>query len=224
MKSPISMSAEVRWFFGGEIPENVEKWFKSSKLRTKSKKRTDTYLVYPNAKSCGVKFRKSKFEIKSLVKDIGNRDFGAKARGAIRIWEKWSTKVESIGQFKQEVTEDESIWIKVKKKRITRKFSADNGRIREIDALGKDGFPDNGCNAELTRVEIHQRPYWTLALGSFGEKDSLVNNLIETVKILLSESECPFTSSSESLEVSLSEEECHSYPSFLALHKNNDKC
>jgi hypothetical protein len=220
MKSPITMSAEVRWFFSGEIPKIVEKWFKSSKLRTKPERRTDTYLIYPNAKSCGVKFRKSKFEIKSLAKDIGNHDFGANARGAIRIWEKWSTKGESISQFKQEVTEDETIWIKVKKKRITRKYSADSNQIREVDASGKKGFPDNGCNTELTRVEIHQKPYWSLAFGSFGKEDTLIDNLLETGRILLSEGECPFASLSESLEVSLSEENCHSYPSFLALHKN----
>lgn len=224
MSASISLSAEVRWFFNGEIPQKIEKWFKSSKLRSKSKKRTDTYLTYPNSKSCGVKFRKSKFEIKSLVKDIGNQNFVAKARGAVRIWEKWSTKGESISPFKQEVTEDETIWVDVKKKRIIRKFSADSGQIREIDASGKDGFPDNGCNVELTRVEIHQRPYWSLAFGSFGEEDTLIDNLKETVRILLSERDCPFTSLSESLEVSLSEEECHSYPSFLALHRNDHKC
>jgi len=223
MNSPFSLSAEVRWFFDGEIPKNVQKWFKSSKLRTKPERRTDTYLVYPNAKSCGVKFRKSKFEIKSLVKDIGNRDFEAKACGAIRIWEKWSTKGESIGQFKQEVTVDEVIWVDVKKKRIIRKFSADGGQIREIDASGKEGFPDNGCNVELTRVEIHQRPYWSLAFGSFGEEDTLVDNLTETVRILLSEKDCPFRNLSESLEFSPSEDKCHSYPSFLALHRNDHK-
>jgi hypothetical protein len=223
MKSPISLSAEVRWFFNGAIPTIVKKWFKSSPLRSNPEKRTDTYLIFPKAKSCGVKFRNSKFEIKSLVEDRGNRNFAAKARGAIRIWEKWSTKGESIVQLKQEATLNKAIWVDVKKKRIIRKFSADSSQIREVDASDKKGFPDNGCNVELTRVKIHQNPYWSLAFGAFGKEDTLIDNLSKTVRILLSEKECPFTSLCESSEISLSEEKCHSYPSFLMLHRNANK-
>jgi hypothetical protein len=219
MKSSITLSAEVRWFFDGEIPLTIENWFNASKLRAEPEERADTYLIYPNAESCGVKFRDNKFEVKSLVKDLGRQEFAGRAHGVVGLWEKWSTKGGPITQFRRGVTEDATIWIDVKKERVVRKYSADGRSIKEVDASGRDGFPDNGCNAELTRIEIRQKPYWSLAFDSFGEKDSLVDSLVQTARILLSESECPFTRSGERLGGSLSDQTSHSYPSFLALHK-----
>jgi hypothetical protein len=218
MRPPISTSAEVRWFFEGDIPQAVGKWFKASKLRAAAEKRTDTYLIYPNATSCGVKFRENKFEIKVLAEDLGVKKLAANVVGAVEIWEKWSTKGKSIDQFRQEVTGDAAIWLAVKKKRITRKYSADGASIKEVDASGRDGFADDGCNVELTRVKIHQNTYWSIAFDSFGEGeiDSLVDNLVRTVGIVLSESECPLSNPSESLGIWLSDEKSHSYPSFLA--------
>jgi hypothetical protein len=182
MRSPISTSAEVRWFFDGDIPQTVGEWFKASKLRAAAEKRTDTYLIYPIATSCGVKFR-------------------------------------------QEVTGDAAIWLDVKKKRVTRKYSVDGASIKEVDASSRDGVGDNGCNVELTTVKIDKDTYWSLAFDSFGEGevDNLVDNLVRTVGIVLSESECPLANPSESLEISLCDEKSHSYPSFLAAGRTGHK-
>jgi len=223
MKNSNSLSAEVRWFFDGEIPNNVKSWFNASQLKNESKERLDTYLIYPNAKSCGVKFRGKKFEIKSLAKELGGRDFEGKAEGVIEVWEKWSTKGGSISAFKKEVTKGKAIWLDVKKQRIIRKFSADTGSIEEVDASKKENYPNNGCNVELTRIEIHKKSCWSLAFSAFGEQERLIDYLLETLRKLLSEEECPFTSSDESLEVSLSESRSQSYPGFLAKYQAKRK-
>jgi hypothetical protein len=225
MRPPISTSAEVRWFSDGDIPQAVGKWFKASKLRAAAEKRTDTYLIYPNATSCGVKFRENKFEIKVLAQDLGIKKLAANVVGAVEIWEKWSTKGKSIDQFRQEVTGYAAIWVDVKKKRITRKYLADGTSIREVDASDKDASANNGCNVELTRVKIHQNTYWSVAFDSFGEGgiDSLVDNLVRTVGIVLSESECPLANPNKSLGISLSDDKSHSYPSFLAADRTGHK-
>ena len=225
MRSLISTSAEVRWFFDGDIPQTVGEWFKASKLRAAAEKRTDTYLIYPIATSCGVKFRENKFEIKVLAQDIGVKKLAPNVVGVVEIWEKWSTKGKAIGQFRQEVTGDAAIWLDVKKKRVTRKYSVDGASIKEVDASSRDGVGDNGCNVELTTVKIDKDTYWSLAFDSFGEGevDNLVDNLVRTVGIVLSESECPLANPSESLEISLCDEKSHSYPSFLAAGRTGHK-
>jgi len=220
MKSSFSLSAELRWFINEDIPVEVKKWFNASKLKKESKERTDTYLIYPKVKTCGVKFRNNKFEIKTLVEDLGLQEYSPNVKGHAGIWEKWSTKDELIKTFKQKVAEGEADWIAVKKKRVTRKFSVDKTSIKEVDDPQRN--LDNGCNVELTKIEIDKKKYWSLAFDSFSEKDDLSevkDNLKRTVDKLLSESDCPFTSKDASLLKLLSKEKSYSYPGFLAQFK-----
>jgi hypothetical protein len=216
MKSSTSLSAEIRWFIEGKIPEDVKKWFYASRLKEKEEEeRTDTYLIYLRAKSCGVKFRNSKFEIKTLVEDLGFRKYGSNVEGKAGIWEKLSIKGELVKTFKQKVTEGEVKWVEVKKQRVIRKYSIDKAKVEEVNAILK--HPPNGCNVELTKIEINEVPHWTFAFDSFSEEYALLkDNLTRTINKLLTETDCPFIDKGPDSNNILSGEKSQSYPDFLS--------
>jgi len=62
------LSAELRWFISGKLPAQIVDRFGESEFADQQLPRTDTYLVFPNAQTVGVKVREGNFEVKTLVK------------------------------------------------------------------------------------------------------------------------------------------------------------
>ncbi len=200
------LTAEIRWFMRGEVPPEFQDWFNRSKYKQGFGTRTDTYLVYPNAETVGVKFREHRFEIKSFVKTIDQLCIRDHIIGNIEIWEKWSMAGNAVAQLLKGVDQDRSVWIEVKKTRTIRKYSTDGEEVVEIDSSGKQGFPDDGCFVELTEIIINNNRYWSVGFEAFSEKKTLVDNLLQTVAFFFESAE---------VEITLSEEDSYSYPTLL---------
>jgi hypothetical protein len=162
----IPTSAEVRWFFEGSLLPGVNEWFSVGHLLSKSESRDDQYLVFPASTSVGVKFRDGNLEIKPLVKTLGVREFPASVAGHVQVWEKWSYGDKEskplLLQLQQMLTKDTKVWITVKKERRLRKYSMDTDKVLEVNPELR---PRNGCNVELTKINLNGLSYWSVSLG-----------------------------------------------------------
>lgn len=198
------LTAEIRWFRKGDIPADLHSWFHKSKYIQRYGSRIDTYLLFPNAETVGVKFRENRFEIKSFVKKLDPVFITDHIRGIPEVWEKWSLAGNSVSWLFSEMGRDPSIWVDVKKSRTIIKYSADGEEILEMDASGTQGLPGDGCYAELTEVDINGKLFWTIGFEAFSKRKDIADNLIRTVR-------CFFNS----IEIHLPEEESFSYPTLL---------
>src|SRR3989442_14661424 len=81
-------TAEVRWFFEGPVPDEIEQWFCRSNLALKAAPREDHYLLFPAVLGLGLKMREGRVEVKSLIKTLGVRSFTADVAGNGQVWKK----------------------------------------------------------------------------------------------------------------------------------------
>ncbi len=91
------LSAEVRWFWEGRIPE-LTRWFGSGPFAPGGGEvRVDTYVVDPAQLELGVKSRGNKpgLELKVLVSERQSRGIG-QLRSATQIWTKVGSTVLSL--------------------------------------------------------------------------------------------------------------------------------
>src|SRR2546427_2690824 len=80
----MSTTAEVRWFFEGQVPDEIEQWFCRSNLALKAAPREDHYLLFPAVLGLGLKMREGRLEVKSLIKTLGVRSFTADVAGNVQ--------------------------------------------------------------------------------------------------------------------------------------------
>jgi hypothetical protein len=205
-ESPFCLSSEIRWFMGGDVPIEILDWYRRSHHKHRYPTRTDMYLLYPHAKTIGVKFREDKFEIKSFVRALDTLSIGDHIKGDIELWEKWSLAGYSVSQLFSEIRGDKTSWIDVTKTRTIRKYSTDGEVIHEMDALGRQGFPDDGCNVELTEITIKNKSYWSIGFEAFATRKDLKDNLLQTFVLLFE---------SYDIDFKLAEDDSFSYPTFL---------
>jgi hypothetical protein len=167
-------SAEIRYIFPGNPPADLFKIFIDSKLLSRQPSREDIYLQFPSSSTVGVKFREANFEIKPLVKSLGNFDINNKVSGNIQIWEKWSCSAQEVKTF-YDIAIKEDKWIKVRKERWIRKFI----NFPEIQEVLADSNPAKGCDVELTKILKQGKYYWSLAFETFGSSENPENILKE---------------------------------------------
>jgi hypothetical protein len=174
------LSAEVRWFWEGRIPE-MTRWFGSGPFAPGGGEvRVDTYLVDPAQVELGVKSRGNKpgLELKVLVSERQSRGIGP-LQSATQIWSKVSSTVLSLNGLPAMATH---------KRRWLRKFDTGGATVTEIE-LGEDerprasGLPDDGCNVELTEVWLEDptRVWTTLGFEAFGSFDRVERSLAATL-------------------------------------------
>jgi hypothetical protein len=174
------LSAEVRWFWEGRIPE-LARWFGSGPFAPGGGEvRVDTYVVDPAQLELGVKSRGNKpgLELKVLVSERQSRGIGP-LQSATQIWSKVSSTVLSLNGHPAMATH---------KRRWLRKFDTGAATVTEIE-LGEDerpkasGLPDDGCNVELTEVWLEDptRVWTTLGFEAFGSFDRVEHSLAATL-------------------------------------------
>jgi hypothetical protein len=199
------ISAELRWFWEGDCPDDVSQWFHRARPEPGGgETRQDVYLLASDdprqdqsAASdrvrIGIKKRGEKpgVEIKglvSIVKGSGTKPFG----DDVQLWCKWTF----IGDlnFQKVITTHKTRWL--------RKFDTGGKSVTEIP-LGPDEkplngakLPDQGCNLELTRVTVDRsrREWWTLGFEAFGQIDSAQKNLAQATAFATSASSPSTTS------------------------------
>jgi hypothetical protein len=173
-------SAEIRWFFRGEVPASVADWFGAG-LDLEVERRKDSYLVFEGSESVGVKLRDfddpkgGKFEVKAMIGAAETLAVAANVHGRSDTWSKWSFDVKQFGSWVEAITTGEPSWMTTSKQRRLRKFGLDTDEVIEMPVAER---PDNGCSAELVRLEVGPGDvWWTFGFESFGPRDRVRANL-----------------------------------------------
>jgi hypothetical protein len=173
------VTAEVRWFARGSIPQRVLNWFQDATESSKPpENRVDDYLLMPEVTSLGIKVRQGRIEIKLRKRKYGEIDLGRGVSGQLEQWQKWSLALEPVEQF----FKPGGNWIPVSKRRYLRKYAIVGES--EVHPLPLERFAESGCGVELTAVELFGNRWWTLAFESWGDEVSLTRNLIQTSEYL----------------------------------------
>lgn len=207
-------SAEVRWFFEGPVPDEIERWFCRGDLLARAEPREDHYLAFPASLGLNVKLREGRLEVKSLVKSLGARTVAADVAGNVEMWEKRIGGDAAVLEFERLRTSAPHLWIAARKARTLRTFSLDGDSIKEI-AAGKV-FLSDGCNVELTKIKVHESAYWSFAFEAFGDPARVEATLQTVAAQVLSDNHRPRlfktrTSSADSFSAANSS----SYPTWL---------
>lgn len=174
----MELSAELRLWWKGERPAEVERWFEAASAIAPGlpAERTDQYLDDPEKGELGFKLRGgARAEVKLRVAQRGAMGW----LGTVEIWAKASA---SALRFDGPILE-------VRKRRRLRMFVASSGGVEELEVgegerLRSGPAPVQGCNVEFTAVEVSGSRWWTLGLEAFGELDSVEDILKATVSAL----------------------------------------
>jgi len=175
-------SAEVRWFWPGNCPQQIHDWFFKTGLPPGGgRPRIDRYLPQPNTADIGLKERGDTpgLEFKGLVATRGIAALAAVA-SRVEIWCKWSCTIPGL------TSADE---VAVTKTRWLRQFDTSQPDRVEIplDAderpKANHTMPVQGCNVELTEVNMLGRSgmWWTLGFEAFGDFDAVPVNLTRAI-------------------------------------------
>ncbi len=194
-------TTEIRWFYPGEIPGEIEKWLTSLNGQfEKQPPRTDHYINVKGSNTLGIKIREGRFEVKEIQSSDEKILSVKNVKGFAEIWTKWSFDTVENKYHLNELIKGE--FIALKKTRALQKYIFDsNGNIES----GFDNFNSDGCNLELTKVIVNKTAWWTLGLETYGKSEFLEKNL-QTAFNHIFKSRFPF-----SLEKELS----FSYPEWI---------
>jgi hypothetical protein len=175
-------STEIRWFFEGKIPNNVNKILNETNLDV-SENRTDHYLLVQGCDNIGIKIRNSRLEIKRR-RDVRPYNISRlNINGHIERWDRWewNDKTAYIEVEQLIYRDDINPWIKVDKKRWQKKLNIRDNDLIQVPS--QEPYPDYAM--EITELKINGKLWWTIGLDSFTEQDcSFFDRLIETGPIL----------------------------------------
>ncbi|WP_235526439.1 hypothetical protein [Nostoc piscinale] len=76
---------EVRWFYPGTIPTEIEEWFPQN---CSPEKREDWYLYAPKCDYWGIKLRQERLEVKWRKAELGVLNVGELIEGRVEKWGK----------------------------------------------------------------------------------------------------------------------------------------
>ena len=155
----IKYSAELRWFFTGNMPGTVTDWIGMSLARG-GEHREDRYLLIPGCESSGVKARQGKFEIKSKVGDDRDLEPGPGLAGVSDCWAKWSQKTAWVKDCARD-------WLPVRKNRIQKKVDLGPDETAPAKPDGKEPV---GL-LEIVEIEVEGNPWWSLCCEAHGSLD-----------------------------------------------------
>ena len=181
-------TAEVRWFFEGPIPDEIEQWFCSS-LALDAAPREDHYLLFPAALCLGLKLREGWLEIKYLVESVGIHTFMADVIGTVQVWNKDAYGEPAVKEFERLQTSAPHLWIAVRKKRTLRRFSPEGTSIVEVPA--DRVFLRDGCNAEFTKITVDGLAYWSFNFEAYGNPVRVADYLHRVAMHVLKDNQRP---------------------------------
>jgi hypothetical protein len=172
------VSAELRWFWPNQCPRELERWFfDASPGAGGGQLQCHEYLRPQNEPELGIKKRGSKpgVELKGLVSILRYPELMFLAPYC-ELWCKWKSNAIDVPRTNSMATE---------KVRWIRKIDTSGPAALEIP-VGPDEAPLNGgllpkegCNLELTKVEIVgvSGRWWTFCFEAFGDIESAPKNL-----------------------------------------------
>lgn len=209
-------SCECRWFFEGDVDDEVVVWFRERRpwerscdlepLEWPERARVDRYLWIPNNHDVGIKWRgdpvegeAERLEIKGRVASLGSHTLAPGVTGVVERWIKWACSGEAMRA---------SHLIDVEKRRILRKVRLDpEAADIEVPVTGAGFHVERGLQIELTRLSVAGVTHWTLSFEGFPDSPDLREPFVRSVSLFLRK--LPDA-------LNLSSEVSFSYPEWLA--------
>ena len=182
------VSTEIRWFYPDECPANLHRWFgEMSPAPGGGKLRIDEYLSQTNQSEVSIKKRGGKpgVEIKGLIAVC--RSELVPFAPYVELWCKWRLHASALEMTKRMI---------IQKTRWIRTYDTSGAAIVEIPLqadekpLNGQPLPQQGCNVEISKIQIAEEPrqWWTLGFEAFGDLDSAPGNLLKTTQYLIAHS------------------------------------
>jgi hypothetical protein len=185
------LTAEVRWFYKGDLPEKALQRFWSGDLSTgeeRREKRIDFYLYLPGVDGIGIKFRgetnipekvtnrvEVKLEVKSRKREEGIIPFLTGVTGRLEYWSKSEFNAESANPQRFITLREESkAWVGVSKERYLRQYEAEEGK--RVHPVPPDTRCNDGCQVELTKLITRDEIWWTFGFEAFGGTEEAIEN------------------------------------------------
>lgn len=203
----MQLTAELRWFYRGTLPEEILQWFQQNQLGehlAPPEEREDLYLYSPRCEYMGIKLRQGRLEIKWRKTELGFVAFGDRVEGKAEKWGKWLCENPTAESFQPADVVGKS-WVSVKKVRSQRQYQVFPGE--SITAVPVTESINQGCTVELTQLGINSNAWWSLAFEAFGEDDCLIDHLHAVAS-------CVFKSYREP---KLQARDSYAYPSWLSV-------
>lgn len=177
-EKPMPLTAEMRWFYRGNLPQEISHWFQQDELGehlAPPEEREDVYLYLAECDYLGIKLRQGRLEIKWRKAELGVVSFGDRVEGKAEKWGKWLCEDPTKESFQPAGVAGKKEWVGVKKVRPVRQYQV----LPEasITAVPVNESIDQGCTVELTELSINGNVWWSLAFEAFGEDDCLMHNL-----------------------------------------------
>jgi hypothetical protein len=169
-------TAEVRWFYQGQIPARVVAWFGNGPGAIDHQPpRVDEYLLIQETDSVNVKLREGRIEIKQRYGDAVHRVFAGGSVGEIEFWRKWGFGIDKKNS-NGNLDENEAAWLAVRKDRMARTYELrPDGAVLPLADLV---VIEQGCSLELTEVEAAGERWWSLCFEEIGPADRLRETLV----------------------------------------------
>lgn len=177
-------STEVRWFFEATIPKSVSDWFDLFHAEEEDP-RTDYYLNHTGTARLGIKLREENIQIKTHIANLALPELMEIVEGQVAKYEKWNFPVISNEEWSTLIQRPE-VWIPVKKMRKMMLFTLEGGYPDPVDMEER---LEEGCEVELSQVEVMDKPYWSIAFEAFGQASDI--NLQKTVQEIFETHSCP---------------------------------
>ena len=174
----MQLTAEVRWFYRGTLPEEILQWFEQDQLGdhlAPPEEREDLYLYSPENDYMGIKLRQGRLEIKWRKSELGVLRFGDTVEGKAEKWGKWLCEDPTAESFQPTDVVGKKSWVSVKKVRSQRQYQVLPDE--SIAAVPANESIDQGCTVELTQLGINGKTWWSLAFEAVGEDDKLMDTL-----------------------------------------------
>jgi hypothetical protein len=172
-------SAEVRWIFRGSLHRDLNRWFADGRTLV-VEEREDRYLVLPGSESVGLKLRdasdsgKGKLEVKAIRGAPEIIRLAEDVVGRSDSWVKWTHSTDSAVEWVRSIIDEETTWVRMRKRRVLRKFSLDEGTPREVPILER---PVEGCGVELVSISTSDGDWWTFGFEAFGSRHLMHGHL-----------------------------------------------
>jgi len=160
------VSAEVRWFVKGIIPDELFSWFGEGALVLKELSRIDLYFALPDQDDLGIKVRDGRIEIKHRKAVIGAWCLENGVKGQVEKWDKWRLELANSNSYNTQVATFNETWVPVIKSRSVRKYEwRSQDQLRTVSA---ESEINEGCGVELTEINFRDQRWWTFGLEAFG--------------------------------------------------------
>jgi hypothetical protein len=153
-------SLELRWFYPGELPQEISLWFEQDELEGQlqsPEEREDVYLYTPGCEYLGIKLRQGRLEVKWRQAELGIVHFGCQVKGRLEKWSKWLCEGPTAESFQTEAVMGQKTWVSVKKARSQRLYDS--------------------CALELTQLRIKDKDWWSLAFETTGSDANVADKL-----------------------------------------------